>query len=293
MNLPKSALPVTILSGYLGAGKTTMVNQMLRQADGKRLAVMVNEFGDLSIDADLIEAEGDDLIALAGGCVCCSYGDDLMAAMTQMAAMRPPPDHIVLEASGVALPGAIAASLSLVAGIEVAGVVVLADVAQIDDQLANDYIGDTVVRQLGAADMVALTKGDIAGNAQVARAAKTVAAHAQEAAVVEASQGNVPLDAVLNPTQISVPQAGHTHGNAAGLVSDVEQPEGMIDPQNYARALAGRGDVIRAKGHVQTVTGMKTIQVVGDQYDVIDAPAGAQSGVVVIRLKAVQAGVPA
>ena len=75
----------------------------------------------LPIDADLIEAEGDDLIALAGGCVCCSYGDDLMAALAQMAALQPPPDHIVLEASGVALPGAIAASLSLMAGIETAG----------------------------------------------------------------------------------------------------------------------------------------------------------------------------
>ena len=74
-------LPVTILSGYLGAGKTTLVNAMLRQANGKRLAIMVNEFGDLPIDADLIEAEGDDLIALAGGCVCCSYGGDLIAAL--------------------------------------------------------------------------------------------------------------------------------------------------------------------------------------------------------------------
>jgi G3E family GTPase len=293
MKLPNAPLPVTILSGYLGAGKTTMVNQMLRQAGGLRLAVMVNEFGELPIDADLIEAEGDDLIALAGGCVCCSYGDDLMAAMTQMAAMSPPPDHVVLEASGVALPGAIAASLSLVAGIKTAGVVVLADVAQIGGQLANEYIGDTVARQLGAADLVVLTKGDIAGNAQVALAANTVASHANAATVVEASQGHVPLDVVLNATQISMPEMGQAHGNAAGLVSEVERPEGMIDAQDYARDLAGRGEVIRAKGHVKTVTGMMTIQVVGDQNEVTDAPVGAQTGVVVIRLKVAQAGLPA
>jgi len=139
-------LPVTVLSGYLGAGKTTLVNGMLRRAQGRRLAIMVNEFGDLPIDADLIEAEGDDLIALVGGCVCCSYGDDLMAALMQMTALQPPPDHIILEASGVALPGAIAASLGLMAGIWTAGVVVLADVTQIEAQLANEYIGDTVAR---------------------------------------------------------------------------------------------------------------------------------------------------
>lgn len=285
MNLPNSLLPVTILSGYLGAGKTTLVNQMLRQADGKRLAVMVNEFGDLPIDADLIESEGDDLIALAGGCVCCSYGDDLMAALTQMAAMRPPPDHIILEASGVALPGAIASSLSLVAGIETAGVVVLADVGQLSKQLDNDYIGDTVVRQLEAADLVLLTKGDIGGDTQVAQASRTVAGHNAKAAVVEAAQGQVSLDVVLNPVQISVPQIGQPHGNAAGLVSEVAMPSDGIDAGQYAKTLAQRDDVIRAKGHVQTAEGMQTVQVVGDQWQVSAAGDNAQVGVVVIRLK--------
>ncbi|MCX7567431.1 GTP-binding protein [Sulfitobacter sp. F26169L] len=279
------SLPVTILSGYLGAGKTTLVNQMLRQADGKRLAIMVNEFGDLPIDADLIEAEGDDMIALAGGCVCCSYGDDLMAALTQMAAMQPPPDHIILEASGVALPGAIASSLGIVAGIRAAGVVVLADVAQIEGQLANDYIGDTVVRQLAAADLVVLTKGDIAGAAQVAHARTTVAAHADSAAVVEASHGRVPLDVVLNPVQIAIPQRGEPHGNAAGLISEVDVPEGEVDADDYARELASRTEVIRAKGHVNTAQGLRTVQVVGSQWEVSAPPQNAQAGVVVIRLK--------
>ena len=282
-------LPVTVLSGYLGAGKTTLVNQMLRQADGKRLAIMVNEFGDLPIDADLIEAEGDDLIALAGGCVCCSYGDDLMVALAQMAALQPPPDHMILEASGVALPGAIASSLSLMAGIETAGVVVLADVAQIDRQLANDYIGDTVVRQLEAADLVVLTKGDIAGAGQVAQASDIVHAYICGAAVVEAAQGHVPLDIVLHPLQVSVPQAGQPHGNAAGLVSEIERPKGTLDAQSYAKTLAARGDVIRAKGHVATPVGMQTVQIVGDQWEVHNAPQNAQVGVVIIRLKQTEA----
>ncbi len=279
------SLPVTVLSGYLGAGKTTLVNQMLRMADGLRLAVMVNEFGDLPIDADLIEAEGEDMIALAGGCVCCSYGDDLIAALGQMAAMAPPPDHIILEASGVALPGAIAASLDLMAGIETAGIVVLADLAQIAKQLANDYIGDTIERQLRAADLVLLTKGDLTDAAQVQAARVAVALHAGGAMVIEARHGRVPLDVVLHPVRSGVLETGEPHGNATGLVSEVVIPDSDVLAETFAAELAARKEVIRAKGHVQTALGLKTVQVVGDLWQVTDAPPKAIPGVVVIRLR--------
>ena len=80
-------LPVSVIGGYLGAGKTTLVNHLLRHANGRRLAVLVNEFGDLPIDADLIEAEEDGLISISGGCVCCSFGNDLIAALGDLAKM--------------------------------------------------------------------------------------------------------------------------------------------------------------------------------------------------------------
>ena len=73
------AVPVTLIGGYLGAGKTTLVNHLLRNADGRRLAVLVNEFGELPIDADLIEARDGNLISISGGCICCSFGSDLLA----------------------------------------------------------------------------------------------------------------------------------------------------------------------------------------------------------------------
>ena len=82
-------LPVTLIGGYLGAGKTTLVNHLLHHADGRRLAVLVNEFGDLPIDADLIEARDGNLISIAGGCICCSFGSDLVAALLNIKQREP------------------------------------------------------------------------------------------------------------------------------------------------------------------------------------------------------------
>ncbi|QUJ78273.1 GTP-binding protein [Sulfitobacter albidus] len=278
------SLPVTILSGYLGAGKTTLVNALLRQADGRRIAVMVNEFGDLPIDADLIEAEGDDLIALAGGCVCCSYGDDLMAALARIATLDPAPDHVVLEASGVALPGAIASSLTLVQGIKPSGVVVLADAQQIDEQLANEYIGDTVVRQLRAADLVVVSKGDLVTSQRAAAVASLVTEHAGRAMLIQAAQGAVPIELILSPKAPMPARSDQAHGDATGLTRRTDRPAGRIDARAYARDLAERTEVIRAKGHVDTDAGLCTVQIVGSQWAVTPAPSGADVGVVVITL---------
>ena len=87
-----SPLPRVLIGGWLGAGKTTLVNQLLRQAAGRRLAVLVNDFGEQGLDADLIEGSADEVLELAGGCICCSYGADLLGALRRVAARQPRPD---------------------------------------------------------------------------------------------------------------------------------------------------------------------------------------------------------
>ena len=101
-------LPVTLVSGYLGAGKTTLINHLLRHANGRRLMVMVNDFGELPIDTDLIESRLGNTITLANGCICCSIGTDLAGAFIDLLNLDPMPDHLLIEASGVAEPHRIA-----------------------------------------------------------------------------------------------------------------------------------------------------------------------------------------
>lgn len=99
-------LPFTVIGGFLGAGKTTLLNHWLRHADGQRLAVLVNDFGALNIDAGLIKAHSGDTIALTNGCVCCQIGDDLSMALIGVLQQRERFDAVVVEASGVSDPGA-------------------------------------------------------------------------------------------------------------------------------------------------------------------------------------------
>ena len=120
-------IPVTVVGGYLGAGKTTLVNHVLRSAQGIRIAVLVNDFGALPIDAGLIEAREGDLISIAGGCICCSFGSDLMGALASLARRTPRPDQVLIETSGVALPGSVSRSAALLEAFAPGRVVVLVD----------------------------------------------------------------------------------------------------------------------------------------------------------------------
>lgn len=157
----RALVPVTVLGGYLGAGKTTLVNALLRGSHGRRLAVLVNDFGSVNVDIDLITAHDGETLSLANGCVCCSIADALGDALDRVLALDPPPEQIVIEASGVADPTKIAMYGQGWPGCRLDAVVVLADAETIRARARDDFVGELVTRQLRHADVVLLTKCDL------------------------------------------------------------------------------------------------------------------------------------
>jgi G3E family GTPase len=152
--------PVTVLGGYLGAGKTTLLNHILASADGERIAVLVNDFGSIDIDAELVQSHDGDTIQLANGCICCSLAEGFAQAMERIDARRPRPDRVVIEASGVADPSAVAQYAHL-PGFRLDAVVVLADAETIRSRTADRYVGRQVLEQLRRADVIVLNKVDL------------------------------------------------------------------------------------------------------------------------------------
>lgn len=160
------SIPVTVLGGFLGAGKTTALNALLHRATA-RIAVLVNDFGAINVDSEIIAAREGGMVALGNGCVCCATGDDLGGGIARLAGMRPPPDLIVVEASGVSDPWRVAQLVRLEAGVHLDAVLVLADAQRFPKLLADRWLADTLERQVARADLVLLTHADLASAAEV------------------------------------------------------------------------------------------------------------------------------
>ena len=153
-------IPLTLISGYLGTGKTTLINNLLRTTK-KKIALLVNDFGDVNIDESLIEARTDSVLSIAGGCVCCSYGNELIETLESMNSNEILPDHIVLEASGIALPSKIIQTISLMDFLSFYGTVLLTDASRLRSQLNDLYISDTISLQIEQHDLLVLNKTDL------------------------------------------------------------------------------------------------------------------------------------
>ena len=153
-------IPLTLISGYLGTGKTTLINNLLRTTK-KKIALLVNDFGDVNIDESLIETRTDSVLSIAGGCVCCSYGNELIETLESMNSNEILPDHIVLEASGIALPSKIIQTISLMDFLSFHGTVLLTDASRLRSQLNDLYISDTISLQIEQHDLLVLNKTDL------------------------------------------------------------------------------------------------------------------------------------
>ena len=153
-------VPMSVIGGFLGTGKTTLLNRVLAGRHGVRYAVLVNDFGEINVDGDLVAAHGGDTVTFANGCVCCTMGNDLVGALDRLLDGDRPPDQILVEASGVADPSAIADVATLHPGLARDLVVVLADAETVRARHEDERLRDTVDRQLAAADLIVLNKCD-------------------------------------------------------------------------------------------------------------------------------------
>lgn len=281
-------LPLTILGGFLGAGKTTLVNHLLRNARGLRLAVLVNEFGALSIDEDLIEAQNDELISIAGGCVCCSYGSDLTSALIDLTRMTPPPDHVLLESSGVAIPGAIAATVGLLQDYRTDGIIVLADAESLRANAADRYMGDTITRQLEDADLLVLNKCDLVDSSTLSDLREWLAARQYETRVLETDHAIVEPSILLNCEHVSRrPAADGLSNPVASTVLSFDQP--VSDVLALANTLSSeKFNLLRAKGFVTDENGNRhLVQVVGRRASCspVDVATACNDGIVCLGLR--------
>jgi G3E family GTPase len=272
------SIPVSLIGGYLGAGKTTLVNSLLRHAGGRRLAVLVNEFGALPIDADLIAARDDNLISISGGCICCSFGSDLVAALIDIRTRGQPIDHLLIETSGVALPGSIVQSIALLPGLAIDGVIVLADAETVEQRADDRYMGDTVRGQLAGADIVVLNKVDLVSPERVAAISRRLAEIAPGARIVPAAKADIPAEIILGgqPEPRSMaPRLQPSRHRTSGYETLNLELDSPVDAEKLGRILADpRLGLLRTKGFLRGSDGaFVTLHAVGRRSQVEPAPS--------------------
>lgn len=275
------SLPLTVIGGFLGAGKTSLVNHLLANA-GRRYGVLVNDFGAVNIDAALIAAQDGATIALTNGCVCCSLGDDFGEGLNRLAAREPAPEHIIVEASGVSDPWRIAQLALVEPGLALEPLIVMVDAASILDQLADRWIGDTVARQLAFAEIVALNKVDLAGDVAAVEAA--IAQLRPEARLFRTTEGRLDESALhFAPPPRPRPSRFVAEAPEHAFPTLAWRPAGSLDPGRLRAALeALPRSVLRVKGFCQLGPDWYLLQYAAERWAFTRREAPAEPGLVFI-----------
>lgn len=216
-------IPAAIIAGFLGSGKTTLLNHILNHRRASRIAVLVNDFGDINIDAQLITRIEGETISLANGCICCTIRGDLVNALLGLLERDPLPDYIVIETSGVSDPSAVAMgvvmSTRLAAALQLDAIITVVDAEQALDLPADQ--ADLALDQLAAADIVLINKTDRATRAQLDRVSAWAHQASPPARIVETSYCQVALELLIGTgTQAVVFRAGAASAHGDSLHHD-------------------------------------------------------------------------
>ena len=257
-----SKIPATVVTGFLGAGKTTLIRNLLNLANGRKIALIVNEFGDLGVDGDLLKGCGietcseEDVVELTNGCICCTVADDFIPTMQMLIDRDRKVDHIVIETSGLALPQPLVNAFNwpeIRESVTVDGVVTVVDTAAVaegrfahdEDALARQRAGDDALDhdspleelfedQLGCADMIILNKSDLVSEAAISRIEKEVSDQVDRPVkLVRAANGVLPVEVLLGlesatETEISNRKSHHELHHADGHEHDHDEFESFI-----------------------------------------------------------------
>ncbi|WGS20364.1 MULTISPECIES: cobalamin biosynthesis protein CobW [unclassified Bradyrhizobium] len=321
-------VPVTVVTGFLGSGKTTLIQHLLKNANGKKLAVLVNEFGSEGVDGEILKSCADancpseNIVELANGCICCTVADDFIPAMEQLLARRVRPDHIVIETSGLALPKPLLKAFDwpeIRSRITVDGVIALADAeavaagrfapdpAAVDAQRAADDnldhetpLSEVFEDQIACADIVLLTKADLAGSEGLEAARLAIAAEmprqvpmlpvvdgAVDARVILGLEAAAEDDLAARPSHHDG-EDEHEHNDFNSVVIDLPEVSDVDALVASIKGLAREQNVLRAKGYI-AIAGKPMrllVQSVGErvrhQFDLAWGVRPRQSKLVVI-----------
>ena len=233
-------IPATVVTGFLGAGKTTLIRHMLDNANGKRIALIINEFGDLGVDGDIVKGCGDaacndeDIMELSNGCICCTVADEFIPTMQKLLDRENPPEHIVIETSGLALPQPLVRAFNwpeISTQVTVDGVVTVVDaravvdgqfaanVAAVDAQRAQDDnldhetpLSELFDDQIACADMIVVNKADLLTEAESAALVTDLRENSRDGVqVIKATMGALPIDVLLGQGVAAEDDLGPRH----------------------------------------------------------------------------------
>ncbi len=282
-------LPVTVITGFLGAGKTTLIRHLIQNPQGKRLAVVVNEFGDVGVDGEILKScaipdcPAENIMELSNGCICCTVADDFIPTIEALMALEPRPDHILIETSGLALPKPLLKAFNwpdIRSKITVDGVIALADaeavadgrfapnVAAVDAQREADDsldhetpLSEVFEDQISCADIILLTKTDLAGADGIAKARAAIEAESpRPIPIVEISEGVVDPRVILGLAAAAEDDMDarpshhdghddHEHDDFESIVVDIPEIADPADLVARIEAMAKDQNILRVKGY--------------------------------------------